>query len=559
MQMLRGRMMEPTPEWEMGPGLLESMWRYRVMVIVTVLVATLAGYGLSFLQDTMYEGRAEVILADPRKAGVFRDATRLVIDPSRYVRNQAERMVSSEVLLDAAQAVGIDLPLNELRELVNATPATNLDQITVTALDPTPEGAAALANAIVEAYQRDVTEEVQANAAAALAELDAQQQELQAQIDALDAQLDTDPDNAALQAQRDAAVTQIINLKARADQIAVDAALYGDGVELFERSEIPESPARPQPVRNAAVAAMLGLMGAGAFAWWRAENSQTADHRHDPAPILGAPLLGVIPELELVGSTGRIPAATNPNSPAGESYQFVASSIDYSLTDERKHVLLITSPAKADGKTVTTANLAVAMSRAGREILVVDADERARGLSEIVGANGRPGLTDLAHKETELTHCLVSWNAGGTAQLPLVPAGTRLDSQAAFFRTSEFRDAMRKIHDAADVILVDSPPLLAVADTSAIAGQADGIILVVTQGTPLSLLEEARDRLSFIGTPLLGYVFNRAQARSRRYAYGYGYGYGYGAYGYGYGYGESEDGQGERTKRERKRKKRKRD
>jgi Mrp family chromosome partitioning ATPase len=78
----------------------------------------------------------------------------------------------------------------------------------------------------------------------------------------------------------------------------------------------------------------------------------------------------------------------------------------------------------------------------------------------------------------------------------------------------------------ADLVVLDSPPILAVADTSAIAGQVDGIVVVVAKGTPLKTLEEVRERLEFVGTPVLGYVFNRADTRAGSYGYGYGYGYG---------------------------------
>ena len=370
---------------------------------------------------------------------------------------------------------------------------------------------------------------------AALAELSASQTELQQRINSLDAQLAANPDDASTKAERDAAVAQLITLNSRADQIAVDAALYGNGVELFERSEIPESPARPQPVRNAAVAAILGLLGAGAWAWWRAEHTQAADYRQDAAPVLGAPLLGEVPDFTEVGVVGPVPALSSPTSPAGEAYQFIVSSLEFALTEAGGSMVLVTSAGPTDGKTVTTLNLGVAAARDGRKVLLVHGDERVRGLSRFLGTSPEPGMTDLASRDIDFVDAARSMRISDTVHLPVVPAGSPVDDTAGFFRTPGFRRAMGKIRAQADLVLVDSPPILAVADTSAIASQVDGIVLVVDKGTPMKVLEEARERMGFIGTPLLGYVFNRSDLKGGRYGYKkYGYGR-YGSYGYGYG------------------------
>ncbi|GBE22696.1 tyrosine-protein kinase YwqD [bacterium BMS3Bbin01] len=540
-------------EWDLGPSLLESMWRFRRLVILTVVIAALAGFGLSQLQPTMYEGKTSLILSDPRNAGVFRDETRLVIDPSRYVRNQAELITLTEVLTRAVQLEGGRVSVEDLKRTVTADASTNLDLITIRALDPTPEGAASLSDSVGHAYEQIVTEEVKANADAALAELDRSRADTQSQIDALEAKLATDPNDSATKAERDAAVAQLVTLKNRAEQISVDAALYGTGVQLFEASEIPKSPASPRPKRNAAVAGILGLLAASAYAWWRAEHTQAAEYRQDAAPVLGAPLLGEVPDFATVGVTGPAPALSAPTSPAGDAYQFIVSSLEFALAEAGGTMVLVTSAGPTDGKTVTTLNLGVAAARDGRKVLLVDADERIRGLSRFLGAGPEPGITDLASRDIKFADAVRSMRISDTVHLPVVPAGSPVDDTAGFFRTPGFRKAMGLIRTHADLILVDSPPLLAVADTSAIASQTDGIVLVVDKGTPIRVLEDARERMAFIGTPLLGYVFNRSDLKGGRYGYKkYRYGR-YGSYGYGYGYGHpnGQDEEDEKSKHRR--------
>ena len=519
-----------------GPGLLEAVWQHRWLVIAGTLLACVLGYTASFLQTTRYLGEARLLLEDPRAEGVFGNAAANAVDPMRFVRNQAELAESTPVLVRASELVGGRLSARQIDARVTAQPSTELDLVVISALDTTAEDAAALANAVAEAYQQEVTEDVLESAQASIAELEETTAELQASIASAEAGLAADPEDSALRAERDAAVAQLITIQSRADQIAVEASLYGSGVAVFERAEPRSAPARPKPVRNAAVAGVLGFLLVSSFAWWRAEHTQSADRRQDAAPVLGAPLLGEIPDFRTVGMTGNLPTQTAPKSVAAEAYQFVVASLEFALDSAGGRSILLTSAGPGDGKTTTALNLATAAAKDGRKVLLVDADERVRGLTRLSGVTPAPGLTDLGDEDLPFDGCVSSWRLGPDFSLPFIPGGSDVTDSAGFFRTLEFRTAMARVKSQADFVLVDSPPLLAVSDTSAIASHVDGIVVVVTRGTPFKQLEDVRQRLSFIGTPLLGYVFNRGTPKSG--------GYGYAYYGSGSAYGAEGDDQG---------------
>src|SRR5690606_10586789 len=118
---------------EEGPGLLESVWRYRLLVVLLLLLGCAAGYGLATVQEVRYEGVTMVLLADPRGSEVFGEDS-APADSNRYVRNQAQLVTSSRVLRDAAARAGLDLSLDELRERVPAEAADDVDVITIRAL-----------------------------------------------------------------------------------------------------------------------------------------------------------------------------------------------------------------------------------------------------------------------------------------------------------------------------------------------------------------------------------------------------------------------------------------
>ena len=517
-----------------GPGLFEALWRFRWRVLLVVLAAGGVGYGLSLLQATTYQAEAGMILTDPRTAGVFEDTSAVIRDSSRYVRNQAEFAESTAVAARAAELLADQGPtVGNIDGSVSVTPSSDLDLVTIRATQPTAVGAADVANSVAEAYQQLVREQVEENANAAIAELTGSKGELTTRVDLLETGLAADPNNLVLQAERDAVIAQLVTLNTRVEQINVNMALYGSGVQYFQAAELPSSPATPKPVRNAAIAAVLGLLAAGALAWWRTESLPLAENRHDAAPILGAPLLGEIPEFSWDKTEGPAPTIFEPTSVAAEAYQFVVSSLAFALEQIEGSTVLITSPGPAAGKTITALNMSVAAIGDGTHILLVDADERARGLTRLGGDESVQGLTDLAQREDlELVDCLQRWEVSDTVTLNVVPAGSRLAASTGFFRSPEFRKVMATLRNAAPMVVIDSPPVLAASETVDIAAQVDGIVMVVEQGTPLHALEETRGRLEMTGKPLLGYVFNRAVARHGKYGYGKNYGYGYG-YGYG--------------------------
>jgi capsular exopolysaccharide synthesis family protein len=516
--------------------ILPVLWRFRWTIAAAAVVAAGLAYGLSLLQPTQYTATAQMILSDPRNAGVLSES-RIVIDPVRYVRTQAELAESTPVLTRVIELTGRDMSIDTLEGRVSTQASQTLDLITIVATDATAAGAKELADALGQAYQDQVRAEVQRNAAASVAELTDAKSILDVRVASLESQIAADPTNASLQAERDAAVAQTIALDSRINQITVDASLYGSGVQLFEPASLPTSRSQPTPTRNAALGLILGLMAGGAYAWWMGERRRVVTSRHDPAPILGVPLLGVIPDLESVGATTKAPTLSEPGSTGAEAYHFVASSLDHHIDDDSSsQVILITSPTPNDGKTVTAFNVAVAIARGGRRVLLVDADERARGLSRWQKLDDAKGLTDLGNGIS--VDDVATWTADKTGlPIRIIPAGTRLEIGPGFFRSAEFRKTMTQLRDAADVVVIDSPPILSVADALAVAGRTDGVVLVITQGASYQVLEDARDRLSVVGTPLLGYVFNRARSRGKRGGYGYGSGYGYG---YGYGYGSNE-------------------
>ncbi|HVM14947.1 MAG TPA: AAA family ATPase, partial [Egibacteraceae bacterium] len=539
---------EPQQGWAAaGPALLESIWRYRWLVLSVTVFAGLIGFAASHLQATVYEAGSELVLQDPSMGGVFQDTPAAATD--RYIRNQAQVAGSAPVAEAASERLDGRFTPGEIMAGTRAEAGFEVDVLTIRARASTGEAAAEMANAVALAYEDVANEDVQRGSQDRIDQLNERIADLKVELGEVEAQVQQELDQAGadtavmrpadidallpagLRADRARLETELESLGLRLSQLVID--LGGESVVRFrQEARAPATPTQPRPARNGAAAALLGLFGSSALAWWKAEHSRVAERRQDPAPVLRAPLLGQVPDFKAAGITGVDPTRTAPHSAPAEAYQFIISSLQHALQQSGSTSVLVTSASPADGKTVTALNLAVAAARDGRRVLLADGDGRAMGLTSLADVAPSPGLTDLADMRMPFEGCVASISTPGET-LSLVPAGTHPHDPAGFFRTPGFRKAMTRIKERADLVIIDTPPLLAVSDTSAIAGQVDGIVIVVSRGTSLNLLEEMRERLEFVGTPVLGYVFNRSVPRS---------GYGYGAYGYGYGYGYDAEG-----------------
>ena len=515
----------------LGPSLFESLWRYRVLVVGIPLILGVLGYLLSAQQPESYDASAVLFLKNPTTTPGIENDTFSGLDRDAYVPEQAARASSRTVLVMAQERLDDPPSVTELREMLAVQSDISNLGLTILASGPTGQRAADIANAVATAYQ-DLNSQIEEEAAEdAVANFQPEIESLESELAALQSQLEGDPTaNLAITTRIQTVASQLSELNALVNDIERDAEILGSRVDIFEPAEVPEEPARPQPALFAVIFAFFGAVCTAMWAYWWAGKSQRVLSRGEPEAVLGVPLLGEIPVYRIT-SDDRLTGLLRVDPAAAEAYEFVLSSIEFALADIGGSSLMVTSTLPGDGKTTTSLQLAIAASRDRRRVVLVDADIRARGLTNVLGAKDRMGLSDLAAMDLEPTDVMRRYRFSEQSQIPVVTAGQRRGDPAALLRTSSFRRAVASLDEAAELLLVDSSPLLAVADATIVAGSCDGMVIVVSHGTPVSELEKVRERLKFVSTPLLGYIFNRSDSSTA------------GAYGYGYGVAEDADGE----------------
>jgi Mrp family chromosome partitioning ATPase/capsular polysaccharide biosynthesis protein len=516
---------EADASWGDRPGIVASLLRFRVIVVAATLLGAVAGYGLAQLLPVRYQGEASLILADPGGPSVLGGGSSLSSsDRQVYLAKQVEFMTSRAVLERALELTGSTQSLRDLREALEVQAAPDMASISIVATGADARSAAALANAVGTAFERVTSERTAEEADRAIAGLEKLRRRLQAQLDASP----VSPNGRPTLRQQDLRA-QITDLQQREQGITVQAQVFASGVENFEQAEPPTSPSQPKPKLAAALGALLGLLGAGAWAWWAAARNRRAEGRGDPARILGAPLLGEVPRLRNPQVRAGRPVAAPPvlDPTLDDAYHFVVASLQHELSGVGGKSIAVTSVGPADNKTSTALQIANAASQENRKILLIDADVRMRHLSELFGfaqavpepnGHGPSVLGGERVAAKEYVYRLVSTDSG----MVLPVALNRADSgqPGGSYRAVDVRDAVRSIGEMFDLVLIDTPALLASSTALGVAGQADGVVLVVSHGVSLSHLRDVRERLAFVKTPLLGYIYVRPRRLGPRALWG---------------------------------------
>jgi tyrosine-protein kinase Etk/Wzc len=479
------------------------------------LLAAVVGYGLSSLQTPLYQSSGTILLSDPRSTGDLASELSVFFDPGRYVRNQSA-VIESPVVAERASEILRGTPSAEdIVGAISAEPEQDLDAITITAIGTNPAETTAIVTAVVTGYGDLISEGVQAVAKESIEQLEIAKAGLTERVEELDVLVAANPDDSALAAEQRATVDQLYDVDSQIKSLGISALLYGSGIQLYVAPDGPGFKISPRPLRNAAIAFVLGALAAGAFAWWKAEQDQRADTKDVPAEVLGAPLLAVIPEFESVKAFAPAPTITHVDSPASEAFHFALSSLSFILEQIEGTSVVITSADPGDGKTIVALNLAVVAKRDGRSPLLIDADERRRGLTFLAGLDDDHGVgvaIGLGHR----------WAITPEEEIDFIASGRNLDGDVGgYFRTAEFRKELQSAMAGRELVIIDTPPVMFASETADLAAEVDGVVLVVREGSPLRDLEDARSRIELSGTPIIGYIFNKASTADTAYRYSY--------------------------------------
>jgi polysaccharide biosynthesis transport protein len=319
-------------------------------------------------------------------------------------------------------------------------------------------------------------------------------------------------------------------LRGRSQQTGLETELTSSSISLVEPAEIPRAPISPRTVWNYEMALAAGLMlGLGlAVLFERLDNTVKTP---EDVKALDLPFLGMIPELKLGGEERGEDGphvVRQPQSPVAEAYRVLRTNVLFSSAENSGRVLLVSSANPGEGKTTTVANLAASLAENGARVLAIDADLRRPTLHQHFGREKTPGLSD-----TIVGACLTAQALQPTRQkgLQLLPCGYLPPNPTELLGAANTRELIASLRKRYDWVLIDAPPVLAMADTPVLAPWADGVILVVWADVcPRPALQRAVDQLKAVGGKITGVVLNKVDLARNSYYYSQHYGEYYRSY-----------------------------
>lgn len=330
-------------------------------------------------------------------------------------------------------------------------------------------------------------------------------------------------------------------LLAKEQQLATLEALQTSNVFLVQHSDRAEQ-VQPRPLRNGVLGAFLGFaLGLGLVFLVEALDTRVRS-AEDAGHALGLPLLARLSEPpRKLRRRDSLVMQEEPRGVHAEAFRILMTNLEFVNLGRDASTIMVTSSVEREGKSTTAANLAVALARAGKRVVLVDLDLRRPYLDRFFDLEGRPGLTDVALGHVSLDDALSPVAIVGSIQsgdassngsvhlgglLHVLPSGPQPPNPGEFVGTEAVHSIIEQLTRRADVVLVDAPPLLQVGDAMVVGARVEGV-LVVTRLNVVShpMLAEVRRLLA--GSPAIGLGVVVTDAASNE-IYGYG-GY-YGAY-----------------------------
>jgi capsular exopolysaccharide synthesis family protein len=476
---------------------LRVLWRWKLLVLAFVVVIPVATYVYTSSKPKVYEAgtllQVQALAVDTSLFGTDAPAPQgqTLLSAARLVTTTAVARRAAETLREPQSTA------RRLLGMVTATADVATDFITITARAPTGRRAADVANAFAEAVVTTRTDQAVGRLNATIGKVEAQLEQIRG-------------DTTTARDGRKQLSEQLQRLRAL-------RAAQGNNATIVEPAVASNVPVAPRVARTVILAAIVALL----LAFGAVVLAQGSDRKiRDPTELedlTGKPLLSAVP---------RSAFGDEPNDGAAEeAFQTLRASLTYFNVDREVKSVLITSPAQGDGKTTVATNLARAMARAGKDVILVDADLRRPQVAWRFHVAGAGGLGGVLVGEIGLQQAFVEPESDTlSGRLRILPAGPPPPNPSELLASQRMTRLLEKLSEACDLVIVDSTPLLTVSDSLPLVDVVSGIVVVARMNeTSKDAVRRLQTVISNAGGLLLGSVATGTAATALYGGYGYGY------------------------------------
>ena len=472
--------------------------KWTILVVATLVVT--AALFFSAKQTPLYRSEAKVLVKAIPPSG----ANSFAVTPNLETERE---LVESESVADLARdaADTTDLAPEDLS--VEVATETEILLIGYTHADPltAQRNAQAYADAYLEFRRQEVIDDLLASSDRVRQQIGALNEQL-AKLNTQIRRADNETLEVTLQSQANSLVGQIALLQQEQSELTPPETLRVG--QVVARAGLPASPVSPNHLANGVMGLLVGLaLGVGVGLLRERLDDRVRD-RSDLESAVGAPVLAVVPRVSTWrrGKNPVLITKLEPRSAAAEAYRTLRTGLLFAGSQRRVKTILVTSARAGEGKTVTTANLGVALAQTGRRVVLVSADLRKPRLGSFFKDAGGPGLTNVFAGEASLWRSVAD---SGVPNLKVVPSGPIPGNPAELLGSDMMRSILEQLASVADFVLVDGPPTLTLADAITLAPLTDGVLFVTdSQATRRGAVEHSRQQLEQVDAQMIGAVLN---------------------------------------------------
>jgi polysaccharide biosynthesis transport protein len=503
------------------------LWRRAWIILVTIVVAGFIVYILNRQSTPVYQATTTVLINEAPSTKTT-DYTAIVTS-ERLAQTYSQLMSKKPVLEGVIEQLDIEIQAEDMLENLFIQPIRDTTLIEVRYEDVDPKRAALITNTIVTVFSTQNQQLQASRYASSKSSLETQLNQMDDQIQRVSSVLSSLEENEDNQAERDRLETNLNQyrqtyayLLQSYEQVRLVEAQSTSNIVQVEPASIPEKPIRPRTLTNTILAVVIGMFMAIGGIFLYESIDDTLKGPDEITAQVGLPVLGIITRHEIDES--KPITLLEPRSPVSESFRALRTNIQYASVNRPLKTLLITSPTPAEGKTTISVNLGIVMAQSDRNVVIIDADLRRPKIHKALGLPNQKGLSDLfvddgltingSLKKTEIYN------------LRALVAGNLPPNPSELLGSEKMQIILEKINLEANLIIVDSPPVMAVTDPAVLAPKVDGVLLVVKPGvTQMAVLKQSVELLRRGDVKILGFVLNEVDMKKRGNYYYRGYYY----------------------------------
>jgi non-specific protein-tyrosine kinase len=513
----------------------QILWHWAWLLLLSALLAGLAAFFISNQQARVYQSSTLIMVVSP--SGSSYDSTSSLSAGQQLALTYSNTILTGPILDSVSKKLGYVVS----KEDITITPVANTSLIKISVIARDAQRASLIANTLVGAFSDQVLTDQSLRYSELEKSLEDQLATVNGQIDETQQKLSvlkTSSDNASAStllsiSQFESQLTQYQqsrNIIVQSYQNVKFAEAQSTS-SIIQKDPAVENkiPVQPRPLRTALLAGIVSLLLVAGIVFL---IEYLGDSIRDPDEITrkwGVPILGIIVNYQSTPNT--LITISQPRSPISESYRSIRTNIQFAGVNQAVKNILVTSASPEDGKTTFVANLANVIAQSERDVLVIDGDLRRPRIHKVFKLSNRLGLSDYFIRSQDQLNGMIK--PTDLKRLSVITSGSIPPNPSELLSSGKMMEVLNILGKQFNIIIIDSPPLLAVTDALVLAPKMDGVILVIDpKKTKRAALKHSIDQLRKVNTNLLGVVLNNVKVKQSPYYYNRKYYYGkqYGKY-----------------------------